>query len=134
MNKWKTSDWCFCEFKLQQIQEVKDNRVGEVSGGMFRLSGYDLSDRCYPLTLRGKRISDEFDMYSDKFHKLDDRSLNYPDINRWLIARWCETMDNQNDDDYIKAKFKELSDFFCEVRDKCDVRREDVVGNVKIFK
>lgn len=99
--KFKTGDWCFCEFKLQQILETEENRVTEVSDGSFRMSGNNLSDRCLSLDLKIKRVSDYVSYWSDRFHKLNNNSLNYPDLNRELIQRWAEMCENINDEKVV---------------------------------
>ena len=51
MKKLKTQkgEWCFCEFRLQQVTETEENRITRVSDGMVSSFSTDLSDRCYPL-------------------------------------------------------------------------------------
>ena len=96
--KFQKEDWVFCEFKLQQIMETKENRITEVSDGMFRMSGHDISDRCFPLTLSIKRVSDTAAYWSKQFHEAKCNGLNHPDLNRALISRWaeiCENIDNE---------------------------------------
>lgn len=68
--KFKQGEWCFCEFALQQVMETEENRITGVSDGMFRLSGHDLSDRCYPLEMKVKQISDIVAFWSKEFHAL----------------------------------------------------------------
>jgi hypothetical protein len=58
MEKFKKGDWCFCEFKLQQIMEMNGTKITEVSDGYVRHSGSDLSNRCFPLDSNIKTISD----------------------------------------------------------------------------
>jgi hypothetical protein len=108
--KFEKGDWCFCEFKLQQILEVDGDKVREVSDGSFRLSSSDLSDRCYPLDLKVKRISDSVSYYRDKLHEIKSLNLNYPDLNRELIGRWCEMCNVRNDDKMLQKKYDELAE------------------------
>jgi hypothetical protein len=83
--KFKQGEWCFCEFVLQQVIETEENRITAVSDGMFRLSSNDLSDRCYPLEMIIKIISDEVAYWSKEFHSLKINTLNYPDLNKELF-------------------------------------------------
>ena len=90
MTKWSKDDWCFFEFNLVQIQEVKEGRVTSVSDGSFNTGGWDLSDRCLPLTLRTSAISDTLEYWSNRLHKEGNNALNYPDIHRKLVDLWYE--------------------------------------------
>ena len=109
--KFKKEDWCFCEFKLQQIMETEENRITGVSDGMFRLESSDLSDRCYPLEMKVKQISDTVAYWSTEFHRLKNNSLNHPDLNRELIRRWVELCDNREDENRLKELYDKLSEF-----------------------
>jgi len=109
--KFKQGEWCFCEFKLQQVMETEENRITGVSDGMFRLCSNDLSDRCYPLELDVKQISDTVAYWSTKFHELKNNALNHPDLNRELIRRWVELCDNRKDKNRLKELYDKLSKF-----------------------
>jgi len=93
--EWKVGDWCFCEFKLQIIKEVsEDGRVNSVSDGMFYMGGYDLNDRCFPLTFEGKQISDAFAYSYDNLRKeLRNGRYNFPDFNRHAVEEWIKAME-----------------------------------------
>ena len=132
--KFKKGDWCFCEFKLQQVMETEENRITGVSDGMFRLGSSDLSDRCYPLDMDVKRISDTVAYWSEKFHELKNNALNHPDLNRELIRRWVELCENRKDDDQLKELYNNLSNFGNSVLRKVqDLSFEEVEG-VRLFR
>lgn len=95
--KFKEGDWCFCEYKLQKIMEIKDGRITQVNDSTLTMSGNNLSDRCYPLDLKIKMCSDLVEYWSRKFHELNRKNINYPDLNRELVRRWVEMCDNVND-------------------------------------
>lgn len=94
--KFQKGEWCFCEFRLQQVIETEENRITSVSDGIIRSGSSDLSDRCYPLEMDVKCISDAVAFWSIKFHELKNNSLNHPDLNRELIRRWVELCDNRD--------------------------------------
>jgi hypothetical protein len=132
--KFKKKEWCFCEFKLQQIMETKKNRITSVSDGMFRLGSNDLSDRCYPLEMKIKQISDTVAYWNKEFHKLKNNSLNHPDLKIELIRRWVELCDNREDEKRLKELDDKLSEFGSAVLKKVrDLNFEEVDG-VSLFR
>lgn len=132
--EWKVDDWCFCEYKLQQIMEVDENGdVRDVSDGNFRHSGY-LTDRCYPVDMKVKRISEHVSYWRDKFHKLNHNSLNMPDINRALVDKWCEMCDNREDLEKWKELGANLDDFCEKIVAKVNGVKDDTVEGVMIFR
>lgn len=131
--KFKKDDWCFCEFKLQQIMEVKDGRITDISDAWFRLSSSDLSDRCFPVNMEIKRISDTVAVYSREFHELNNNSLNHPDLNRELIRRWVE-MCKETDNEKLQKLYDGLSKFCNEIKRKVrDLSYEQVEG-INLFR
>jgi hypothetical protein len=132
--KFKQGEWCFCEFKLQLIMKTKENRITEVSDGMFNLVSSDLSDRCYPLELKVKRISDTVVYWSEKFHELKNNALNHPDLNKELIRRWVELCNHREDKNRSKELYDSLSNFSSSVLRKVeDLNLEEVEG-VRLFR
>ena len=132
--KFKQGEWCFCEFKLQLVMETEENRITGVSDGMFRLGSSDLSDRCYPLELDVKRISDTIAHWSTKFHELKNNALNHPDLNRELIRRWVELCDHRKDENRLNELYENLSNFSNSVLRKVqDLNYEEVEG-VSLFR
>lgn len=131
--KFKEGEWCFCEFVLQQVQETKDNRITSVSDGMFSLGSNDLSDRCYPLTMRIKRISDTVKHWSNEFHKLHHNNLNHPDLNRELIRRWVE-MCEESDDKKLQELYDSLSEFGNSVIRKINDLRYEQIEGINLFR
>jgi len=119
--KFKKGEWCFCEFKLKQVMETEGNKITGVSDGSFRHGSSDLSDRCYPLEMKVKQISDAVAYWRDEFHNLKNNSLNHPDLNRELVRRWVELCDNREDAKHLKELYDKLSKFgnsvLCKVRD-----------------
>jgi hypothetical protein len=131
--KFKKGDWCFCEFKLQQVQEVTKGRVTEVSDGHFRHGGNDLSDRCAALTMRNKMISDDFKYWSDKLYALNNNALNYPDLHRELVDRWV-TVCGTTTDAVCTQLLKDLSEFCEEVIKEVAGTKVVTVKGVRLFR
>jgi len=133
MKNFKVNDWCFCEFKLQQILSMKDGKVTEVSDGAFRMSGNDLTDRCYPVDMKIKQCSDTVAYWSHKLHELKHNSLNHPDLNRELISRWVEICENINDGQATKILYEKLDSFGRAVVSRVqDLKYEEIEG-VRLF-
>lgn len=132
---FKEGDWCFCEFTLQQVGECSDDgRIRSVTDGSFRLSGHDLSDRCFPLELDVKRISDTVAYWSREFHKLNHNGLNHPDLNRELISRWVEMCESRAEPEIVKALSEKLSDFASAVVSQVKALRTNEVDGVRLFR
>jgi len=134
MTKLKKGDWCFCEYKLQQIMSVDENRITEVSDGFFRMSGHDLSDRCFPLDLKIKRCSDTAEHWSNKFHNLKNNGLNHPDLNRKLIDLWVDACNNIGDDIELQKSFDKMDEFGKSVCSKVSELNYEEVEGVRLFR
>ena len=131
---FNVGDWVFCEFKLQIVKEVRQGHVSEVSDGMFAHCGWNLDDRCFPLTMRIKRISDEFEEWHSKLHREGNRNLNYPDILRWLVDKWCECCNDEQNDATIRRCFDELNAYGNELLAACGSLNAVSVGGHKVFR
>ena len=132
--KFKKGDWCFCEFKLQQIQETQDNRITCVSDGMFSLSSNDLSNKCFPLDMKIKQISDTVDYWSNAFHNLNNNSLNYPDLNRALISKWIEMCENKENENLLKELYLQLNKFGKDVTTKVKNLSYEEIDGINLFR
>ena len=132
--KFQKGEWCFCEFTLQQVMETEGNRITSVSDGMFRLGSNDLSDRCYPLELDVKCISDTVAYWSTRFHELKNNSLNHPDLNRELIRRWAELCDNRKDENRLKELYDSLNKFGNSVLRKVEDLSFEEVEGISLFR
>jgi hypothetical protein len=126
--------WCFCEFVLQQVQETNEDRITSVSDGNFNLSSSDLTDRCFPLEMSVKRISDTVAYWSKELHGLNHNSLNHPDLNRELIRRWVEMCENRADTDKVRALSEKLGGFVKTVIDRVKGLRTDSIEGINIFR
>jgi hypothetical protein len=132
--KFKKGDWCFCEFKLQQIMNTEENRITEVSDVMFRTSGYDISDRCFHLDLTIKRCSDTAAYWSKRFHELNNNSLNHPDLNRELISRWVAMCENKDNEKKLQELYDSLDKFGNAVVKKVNELKCEEVEGLSLFR
>lgn len=131
--KFNKGEWCFCEFELSQIVKTQENRITERTDGFFNHSSHDLSDRCFPLEMPIKRISDSVAYWSKTFHGLKFNGLNHPDLNRALISRWVEMCNASDDEEQLKILFKKLDEFGQEIQRKVSDLKHEQVAGVKIF-
>lgn len=134
--EWKQGDWCLCEHKLQQIKEVADDgRVTGVSDGQFRMGSWDLRDRCFPLTLRNKNISDSFQYYHDKLHKETHHlNLNFPEFHRYTVDQWQKAI-NETDDDKCQQIIRSFGDWIDAVINTTTNSLEAIeVGGISLFR
>ena len=132
--KFQKGDWCFCEFKLQQVMNTEENRITEVSDAMFRMSGYDISDRCFPLDLTIKRCSDIAAYWSKRFHELNHNSLNHPDLNSELISRWVAMCESKDDEKKLQELYDSLDKFGNAVVKKVNELKYEEVDGVALFR
>lgn len=107
MSEIKEGDWVVCGLKVGQIKQIREGGGARFSDGMLELSGQIL-DRCRPLTLRNKAITETFDYYYNEVRKIDGSSgFNFPDINRhfeWLTLCAIDLPDDENKKIYEKAQ------------------------------
>src|SRR5215475_7024269 len=109
---WKAGDWCFCEFTLQIVKEVRETGdICEVSDGHFCLSSNSLNYCCVPLSLAAKQVSDGYDYWRNRLHKEGGRLLNFPDIHRWLVNHWVETCSKIGNEEALRSRYMELEKF-----------------------
>jgi hypothetical protein len=131
--QFQVGDWCFCEFKLQQVKRIEGSRILEVSDGYLSCSSYDLSDKCYPLDFSVKRISETVEWYKNRLHDLK-MDLNFSAIGKELIRRWCEMCDARNDDDKIKILDIELQQFYGAIAERVYALKNEQVAGVRLFR
>lgn len=132
---FKVGDWVLSEFVLKQVKSMVDDRVNGVSDGFFETGGYDLRDHTFPLTMRGKIISAEYErVYKDLHAKGGRLNLNYPDILNWLVDDWVKTMSKQDDDDAVKAGYERLEAFHHAVLNGIDAAQSMTVQDIRLFR
>ena len=130
---FQVGQWVFCEFKLQQIKNMEDGRVTEVTDGILTHSSRDLTDRCFSLSIRIKRISDEVAHYMDKFHTIKVPGLNFPDLSREMVSRWVDMCETTNDAD-LRIMYDSLSAFSKDIHKKINGLQNEQVGSFKLFR
>jgi hypothetical protein len=132
--KFNRGDWVFCEFKLQQVKETREDCITSVTDGIMEHGSSDLSDRCFPLNMRIKLISGEVAYWDRKLHDLQCNSLNHPDLNRALIERWVEMCENTDDDKKLQKQYENLAKFCRAIIERVEDSRSNVIDGVKIFR
>ncbi len=126
-------EWCFCEFKLQEIREVRNGRITSVSDGVCVMGG-DSTSVCFPLDVKIKRISDSVYYWHKKFHESTLVGLNYPDLNGKLISIWVEMCRVKDDDQLLKEKYEFLDHFVKVVLANIKQVKEMAAYDVKLFR
>lgn len=130
---WKKNDWCFCEFELSQITDMKEGRITGVTTGIISHGGYELNDRCFPITMHVKLCSDHISGLHDKLHKEGSINLNHPDIAREWVRIWvsgCETDTKEN----REQLYKEGSDFYKSIMESVRNIREITTNGINVFR
>lgn len=131
---FKVGDWVFCEFKLQQVAEMRGPNVTGVEDGFFHHGSSSLNDRCFPLGKRVKVISDSFASWSDRIHREGLRNLNFPDIHRWLTEKWADLCEHEKDDDYVRKGIKELDEWGQALLQRCQDLSHENCGGIRLFR
>ena len=110
-SKWEKGDWCFFQFRLAQVDSVTDTgTVTRILDGNVSCGGSRLNDRMFPLTLANKTISD-YHAYHYDYLQRKYQQLNFPDIHRWFIRNWVNTMAFPSGAKHVEMKNKELRQF-----------------------
>jgi len=126
MNNFKVGDFVYNDFELNQIVEMNNNLVTELTDGIIRKSGNNLL--CYQLTLRNKNISEYIKELYNKIQSI--RGLNYPIIHRYYIKIWCDCInENDKNDENLDVYYKKLKNFNKEIFDRLNFE----VDGIKIF-
>ena len=125
---FKISDWCFCEFKLSQIQDIDNGQVREISTGFIVMSGL-LSDRCFPLSKHVLMASSEADHWKKELHS---RMVpNMPDVHRKLVRLWCEICESEGDEKRTEKSYEAIRAFAKGIIDRVDDLKRSVADLAK---
>jgi len=131
---FKKNDWCFSNFELCQIVEMEDGHISSVTTGSIRKSGWYLDDSCFPLDIRIKNISDTVHYYYKKLHELNRVNLNYPDIVRWLEAKWADLCRHKDDDKFIQKGYDEIQKFYRDIETSVSSIQEVQVNGISLIR
>lgn len=92
----KVGDWVVFDLRVGQIKSIHDNEFPEFSDGSINTSGR-IADRCRPLTLRNKRITEAVDYYYNELRKIDgEGGFNYPDISSYFSQLALDAIDGED--------------------------------------
>ena len=114
---WKAGDKCLYDFNEGEILKVEDGNVYCVHHSCFEVSG-NLTDRCFPVTEKGRVISNLFAEKYGRLHDLLPGQANFPDFNRHAVSKWCQAMENHREADAICQEFTKWCDQVIDVFDK----------------
>jgi hypothetical protein len=134
--EFKVGDWVLFEHKVGQLKRVEaEDGWSEFSDGMFSTSGC-LLDRCFPLTLEGKRCADWFEYYYHDLHQIDSKGkLNWLDVHREIVNLWEATMLALGREEPTKRAYKDAENFFRECKEALSSLREVRLANgVQLFR
>lgn len=131
--KFKKGEWCFCNFKLQQVTETNENRIESVSDGIGTTTG-DLTTRCFSINMHVKKTSDDVAYWSREFNNLKINGLNHPDLNSKLIDMWIEMCQSENDEKKYQTLSKNLIIFGCRVRERVNEIQNENIDGVYLFR
>jgi hypothetical protein len=141
----KVGDWLMQEYAVKQVIEditQYDNGAGPaatLSDGMFQISGCDMLERTRPLTRRNLAIAHTFKYQYDYLHRLNDNSINWPDLARWLEQKWLDACDTperkgENEEKELSKIFTELNDMVKQIETMSKEKKKIVVDGLKVFK
>lgn len=127
----KANEWVYHEFTLGQV--IQESGRFEFSDGVIR-HAYDVRTRCFPLTMRIKNISEEYERWNKKLHEIPLNGLNFPDIHAWMVDHWTETCKyvesgDDKDAEYYRARYSEVREFCKQIEEAClDFGNREVMG------
>jgi len=112
-------DWVFFDFELYQIDKMKDGRVVRLTNGLGTTGAHDLSDRCFPLAMDIKVISDEFALWQKVLRQT--RHPNMAEIHCLLAQQWAECCRNKDDPEFIRKQYRNLEAFTKQIQLRCEL-------------
>lgn len=134
MKLLKKGDWCFCEFKLQKITKTKGNRITEVSDGICCLSSNDLTDRCFPMDMEIKLISDNVLYNFKRIQYLNDCDVNTCGIYKLYISKWIEICKYKDNYDVMNDLLNKLSTLTDNINDKISEKSKEKIEGINLFR
>lgn len=132
---WKVGDWCYCEYKLQQVKQVEDGQVTCVSDGMFNCSAFNFNEEIFPISFDIRDISDTFMNAYKKIHDLSDRlDINMPEICGFLRTRWISCCQDAGNRENVKNCFGILDEFVSGIEKEIKIIKSCQVNGIKLFR
>lgn len=135
----KVGDWMFCDFELMQIKEMRDERITDVTDGFVTHGGRDFNNRCFPLTMCIKIISEEFKTWRDEIRKLGNH-INMNSVDALLIDWWIECCYAEKFDiveqrnEFIGKWFINLKNLYDEIQSESNKMQNIEIHGFKLFK
>lgn len=130
--KFNKGEWCYCDFRLQQVTETSGARITETFDGIVRSGGYDKSTECYPITVDIKLVSEFIEDLNNKLRGIGNR-LNWPEISKALIERWVLLCESIGDAEELKSQYNSVTNFCKVIIEKHTELKNTYVEGVRIF-
>lgn len=116
---WQEGDWCFCRFKLQQIEKIKEERITSVTDGYARYGNHDFSNCCFPLDMIVKSISEHYEAAWRDVSKMCHPANH--NIYQVLVQEWVKTCNQKEDLSFFKIQIQRLESFVEAIKERCRV-------------
>lgn len=118
-------DWVVFDLRVGQIKKIHDGKYQEFSDGHIGTSGR-IADRCRPLTLRNKAITETVEYYYKSLKEIDgETGFNYPDISNYFSQIALDAIDGEDH----KEMFSRAQAFVRAARDY-----ERIIDGVRLFR
>lgn len=128
-----TGDWIIFQYRIVQIKEAKDGRVTSVSDGQFETSGYNLSDRCFPLTLANKNAADYIESYAARVHREGGPGLNYPALHSKAVELAWGIMNLPEEKDAREPAYEAARKFYQVLFEAIRSHSAVEIENIRVF-
>lgn len=132
---FKVGQWVWSEHKLKIVKEIREGHITKLSDGYYSCFYSNLDDVCFPLDMRGKLISEEYEASYNRLRKEScGLNLNFPEIHQWYVTEWCEVMKQRDNSDAIKAGYERLRAFEREITDGIENAKRQTAGGLSLFR
>lgn len=132
--KFNVGDWIFCDLALHRIEGMRGEDITTVTDGFFSKGSSSWNDQAFPLDMRIKVISANFEGQKDKLHREGNLQLNFPDIHRWLVLHWVAACRVKDDTDKVNAAIRELDEWAHNILARCQELNREEVGGIRLFR
>lgn len=133
---YKIGDWCFFEFDLYQITEIKDGQIRGITDGTIDMGG-NLTSRCVPLTLNNKRVSDfVMDEYIGTRRTAGGTNINLAEIKNEFVKYWielCDLINTEGPRHEYSVMINVFRGFVDELRSKILELQDKEINGIKIL-
>jgi len=134
---FKVGDWCYYDFDLNLIKEMRGKCVTLVSTGYINTFGNSLD--CFPLIVEIKLISENFKSWEDKIResaKSVNANINWPGLHGRFVTEWirCCYAQLKHQENLVSKYFDEIECFAKKWIDKLTIESSQEIDGVPIFR